>query len=142
MGGKSQPGGGGGGGAGGAGGGKKMATSGPKKGQSRGKTMVQRKTLTKEPLPSSSDSSDDEDSEDNDEDEGEESKGAGDSSSEGSSSDSDSSSEQFDDGLDEDLLGDEEDQKKLNEMTETEREAEMYKRQVCPFHWYAAAEMP
>ena len=119
MGSKSQPGGG--------AGVKKMAVGVPKKGRSGGKVMAQRKS--KKPLPSISDSSDDEDSDDNDEDG--KAGGIGDSSSsEGSSSDSGSSSEQFDDGLDEDLFGDEEDQKKLNLMNETERETEMYKRQV------------
>lgn len=121
MGSKSQPGG---------AGVKKMATGSTKKGHSGGgKIMVQRKSAPKKSLPSSSGSSEDEDSEDNDEEE-EESRALFGSSSEGSSSDSDTSSEQFDDGLDADLLGDEEDQKKLNEMNETERESEMYKRQV------------
>lgn len=91
-----------------------------------GKTMVQRKSAPKKPLPSSSDSSDGGDSGD-EEGEGEGPK-AESSSSERSSSDSDSSSEQFDDGLDDDLLGDEEDQKRLNLMNETEREFEVFKR--------------
>ena len=53
------------------------------------------------------------------------------SSSESSSSDSDSSSDdsiQFDDGLDEELVGDEEDRIKLSSMMEAEREQEMYLR--------------
>ena len=53
------------------------------------------------------------------------------SSSSGSSSDSDSSSSEslrFDDGLDDELVGDEEDRKKLSLMTDVEREQEMYNR--------------
>ena len=53
------------------------------------------------------------------------------SSSGSSSSESDSSSDesiQFDDGMDEHLVGDEEDRKKLSNMTEAEREQEMYNR--------------
>lgn len=53
------------------------------------------------------------------------------SSSGSSSSESDSSSDesiQFDDGMDENLVGDEEDRKKLSSMTEAEREQEMYIR--------------
>lgn len=106
---------------------KKMAMGSAKKGRGGGgggKMIVQRKSTSKKlPLPSSSDSS-----EDDEEDEDDEPQKLGSSSSEGSSSDSDSSSEQFDDGLDENLLGDEEDQKKLSLMNETEREVEMYKR--------------
>lgn len=34
----------------------------------------------------------------------------------------------FDDGLDENLIGDEEDRKRLDQMTEAEREQEMYNR--------------
>ena len=52
-------------------------------------------------------------------------------SSSGSSSDSDSSSSEslrFDDGLDDELVGDEEDRKKLSLMTDVEREQEMYNR--------------
>lgn len=52
-----------------------------------------------------------------------------------SSSDCDSGSEsssigslQFDDGLDDELVGNEEDRKRLQEMTEAEREQEMYNR--------------
>lgn len=50
-----------------------------------------------------------------------------------SSSDSDSSSEeslQFDDGLDDDLIGDDEDRTKLDLMTEAEREKETFNRCV------------
>ena len=57
------------------------------------------------------------------------SSGAGQSSS----SDSESSSEksvQFDDGLDDELIGDEEDRRKLDQMTEAEREKEVYSRLV------------
>lgn len=53
------------------------------------------------------------------------------------SSDSESSSGeslQFDDGLDEELIGDEEDRKKLNQMTEAEREKEMFNRCVIGSH--------
>lgn len=53
------------------------------------------------------------------------------SSSDSGSSESDSSSDesvQFDDGLDDDLVGDEEDRRKLADMTEAEREQEMYLR--------------
>ena len=53
------------------------------------------------------------------------------SSSETSSSESDSSSDEsilFDDGLDEKLVGDEEDRRKLADMMESEREQEMYIR--------------
>lgn len=56
---------------------------------------------------------------------------SGSSSSSSSSSDSDSSSDEslkFDDGLDDELVGDEEDRKKLAQMTEAEREQEMYNR--------------
>ena len=53
-------------------------------------------------------------------------------SSESSSSDSDSSSDdeslQFDDGLDEHLVGNEEDRSILSNMTDVEREQEMYQR--------------
>ncbi len=48
-----------------------------------------------------------------------------------SSSDSDSSSAdslQFDDGLDDELIGDEDDRSKLDQMTEAEREQEVFKR--------------
>ena len=37
---------------------------------------------------------------------------------------------QFDDGLGEDLVGDEEDMRKLNDMTEAERELELFKRSL------------
>ena len=53
------------------------------------------------------------------------------SSSDSGSSESDSSSDesvQFDDGLDDELVGDEEDRRKLADMTEAEREQEMYLR--------------
>ena len=109
-----------------------MALGVTKKGQSGGKSMVHRKVSAKKvPPPVSSDSSeDDEDEEDVDQRKMES------SSSEGSSSDSDSSSEEslkFDDGLDEQLQGDEEDQKKLSLMNEKEREAEMYNRYAADF---------
>ena len=48
-----------------------------------------------------------------------------------SSSDADSSSDEslkFDDGLDDKFFGDEEDRRRLGEMTEAEREQEMFKR--------------
>ncbi len=48
-----------------------------------------------------------------------------------SSSDSESSSDeslQFDDGFDNDMIGDEEDRRKLDQMTEAEREQEVFKR--------------
>ena len=57
--------------------------------------------------------------------------GSSESSGDSSSSDSESSSDeslQFDDGLDEDLVGDEEDRSKLSNMTDIEREQEMYMR--------------
>lgn len=44
------------------------------------------------------------------------------------SDDSDSSQEEFNDGYDENLMGDEEDQARLAQMTEKEREQEIYKR--------------
>lgn len=51
------------------------------------------------------------------------------SDSEGSSSDSsDLSQEEFNDGYDENLMGDEEDQARLAQMTEKEREQEIFKR--------------
>ncbi len=56
---------------------------------------------------------------------------SGSSSSSSSSSDSDSSSDEslkFDDGLDFNLVGDQEDREKLALMTEAEREQEMYNR--------------
>ncbi|XP_013391720.1 RNA polymerase-associated protein RTF1 homolog isoform X2 [Lingula anatina] len=62
---------------------------------------------------------------------------------EGEVSDSDSGSssgsEQFDDGLDENLMGDEEDRKRLEQMTEIEREQELFhrieKREVMKTRW-------
>ncbi|XP_026687586.1 RNA polymerase-associated protein Rtf1, partial [Diaphorina citri] len=45
-----------------------------------------------------------------------------------SDSDSDLSQEEFNDGYDENLMGDEEDQKRLSAMTEKEREQEIFKR--------------
>ena len=53
------------------------------------------------------------------------------SSSSGSESSSSSESLKFDDGLDDELVGDEEDRVKLAQMTEAEREQEMYNRWVC-----------
>ena len=52
--------------------------------------------------------------------------------SSGSESDSSSSSEslKFDDGWDDHLVGDEEDRKRLEQMTEAEREQEMFNRSV------------
>lgn len=53
------------------------------------------------------------------------------SSGSSDSEEEDSGSEeslQFDDGLGEDLVGDEEDMRKLNDMTEAERELELFKR--------------
>merc|ERR1712203_1123933 len=44
------------------------------------------------------------------------------------SDDSDSDFGEFDDGLDEDFIGDEEDRKMLDEMNEKEREEEIFKR--------------
>lgn len=38
------------------------------------------------------------------------------------------SDEQFDDGYDDDLMGDAEDRKMMEQMTEKDREAELYKR--------------
>lgn len=49
-----------------------------------------------------------------------------DSDSDGSAGSSDS--EQFYDGLDENLMGDEDDRKKLAQMTEKEREQEIFNR--------------
>ena len=57
--------------------------------------------------------------------------GSSESSGDSSSSDSESSSDeslQFDDGMDEHLVGDEEDRDKLSNMTDIEREQEMYMR--------------
>ena len=53
------------------------------------------------------------------------------SSSSGSESSSSSESIKFDDGLDDELVGDEDDRVKLAQMTEAEREQEMYNRYVC-----------
>ena len=56
------------------------------------------------------------------------------SESDGSSLGAESSSDEslkFDDGLDENLIGDEEDRKRLDQMTEAEREQEMYNRYAC-----------
>lgn len=51
------------------------------------------------------------------------------SDSEGSDSDlSDMSQEEFNDGYDENLMGDEEDQRRLAQMTEKEREQEIFTR--------------
>ena len=50
------------------------------------------------------------------------------SDSRSDSDDSDSSQEEFNDGYDENLMGDEEDQARLAQMTEKEREQEIYKR--------------
>lgn len=47
---------------------------------------------------------------------------------EGEVSDSDSDIGEFDDGLDDELMGDEEDRKRLEEMNEKEREEEIFKR--------------
>ena len=44
------------------------------------------------------------------------------------SDDSDSDLGEFDDGLDEDFIGDDEDRKMLDEMNEKEREEEIFKR--------------
>ena len=41
---------------------------------------------------------------------------------------SDGDMEEFDDGLDENLIGDEEDKKRLEQMTEKEREQEIFNR--------------
>ena len=57
--------------------------------------------------------------------------GSSESTGDSSSSDSDSSSDEsvlFDDGLDEHLVGGEEDRAKLSNMTDIEREQEMYMR--------------
>ena len=58
--------------------------------------------------------------------------GGSSSSAESSSSDSESSSSseslKFDDGWDEHFVGDEEDRKRLEQMTEAEREREMFNR--------------
>jgi RNA polymerase-associated protein RTF1 len=62
------------------------------------------------------------------------SQGASSSSANSSSSESESSSSseslKFDDGWDDDLIGDEEDRKRLEQMTEAEREQEMFNRSV------------
>lgn len=62
------------------------------------------------------------------------SQGTSSSSANSSSSESDSSSSseslKFDDGWDDDLIGDEEDRKRLEQMTEAEREQEMFNRSV------------
>ena len=47
---------------------------------------------------------------------------------EGEVSDSDSDIGEFDDGLDDELMGDEEDRKRLEMMNEKEREEEIFKR--------------
>ena len=114
---------------------KKAPASSSKNNLGGGKTMAQGKVSHKKmaPLPSSSESSEDEDESEDEEYEKieEEEEGRKSSRSVGSTSDSDSSSQdslQFDDGLDEDLLRDEEDKKKLSLMNEMEREAEMYDR--------------
>ena len=53
--------------------------------------------------------------------------------------DSDSAMEEFDDGLDENLIRDEEDRKRLDQMTEKEREQELFnrieKREVLRTRW-------
>merc|ERR1712008_464504 len=51
-----------------------------------------------------------------------------DESEEGEISSNDSTKEEFDDGLDEDLIGDSEDRARLEKMTEREREEELFKR--------------
>lgn len=43
-------------------------------------------------------------------------------------SDNDSEAEEFNDGYDDNLMGDDEDQRRLSAMTEKEREQEIYKR--------------
>ncbi|XP_020817187.1 LOW QUALITY PROTEIN: RNA polymerase-associated protein Rtf1 [Drosophila serrata] len=50
------------------------------------------------------------------------------SGSDSSSSSSSSSDSEFDDGFDDDLMGDEEDRRRLNGLSEKERETEIYKR--------------
>jgi len=50
------------------------------------------------------------------------------SGSDSSSSSSSSSDSEFDDGFDDDLMGDEEDRRRLNALSEKERETEIYKR--------------
>lgn len=50
------------------------------------------------------------------------------SDSEASDSDSSDSQEEFNDGYDENLMGDEDDQRRLAQMTEKEREQEIFKR--------------
>ena len=47
---------------------------------------------------------------------------------EGEVSDSESEIGEFDDGLDDELMGDDEDRKRLEEMNEKEREEEIFKR--------------
>ena len=60
------------------------------------------------------------------------SQGASSSSADSSSSESESSSSseslKFDDGWDDELIGDEEDRRRLEQMTEAEREQEMFNR--------------
>ncbi|XP_002018128.2 RNA polymerase-associated protein Rtf1 [Drosophila persimilis] len=50
------------------------------------------------------------------------------SGSDSSSSSSSSSDAEFDDGFDDDMMGDEEDRKRLNDLSEKERETEIFKR--------------
>merc|ERR1712241_832835 len=59
---------------------------------------------------------------------GDQRSGAGSAAEEGEVSDSDSDIGEFDDGLDDELMGDEEDRRKLEEMNEKEREEEIFKR--------------
>lgn len=89
--------------------------------------MVRKSMGKKLPQPSSSESSE----EDDDEEDGEGQRSTDSSSSSGSgSSFYERSPSPFSDGLDDQLMGDEEDQKKLGLMNERDREIEMFKRCV------------
>ncbi|CAI8042531.1 RNA polymerase-associated protein RTF1 homolog [Geodia barretti] len=106
---------------------KKKANKGGKGGQIGKRMPAGRKMAPARPSTSGSSHDDDEGEEQARESQGGSSESSGDSSSSDSESSSDESL-QFDDGLDEDLVGDEEDRSKLSNMTDIEREQEMYMR--------------
>ena len=58
----------------------------------------------------------------------------------------DSTADEFHDGLDEHLIGDDEDRERLEEMTEKEREQELYnrieRREVLRTRWASLAHTP
>ncbi|RZF45419.1 hypothetical protein LSTR_LSTR002862 [Laodelphax striatellus] len=86
------------------------------------------KPVVKRTVTKSSESESDKDDDKNDDSEPEEGEVSDSDDSGDSDSSSDLSQEEFNDGYDENLMGDEEDQRRLAQMTEKEREQEIFKR--------------